>query len=660
MWIGVKSKRNRDVGGLSNIEGPGILGEYVMNGKSLVGETADGKQAVGWRGSNEDWYRSFFELCRDALCIADAHGRVVAANESAAILVGCSRSDLIGTNIGDICIWLSDRKTFWKEISFKGYARDTRVRLRRKDGSETDCLLSATINLSDDGGIAYCYYLIRRMAQYESTFKTLQESEQRYRLLAENLTDVIWIMDTNLKLTYISPSVTHMRGYSMEEVMSQKLDELFTPASLEVALKLVAEELGKGKRGERGSMKLGTVALEMTRKDGPPIWTESRVTLMYDSEGRPEGLMGVTRDVTERKEMERVLRESERRYRLLAENVTDVIWTTDMNWRRVYLSPSASRLSGMPLDKDLAQKIEEVLTPASYEIAMKAFKKQMAIEKKRTKEPQRSWTLQLEVRRRDGSTVWTEDSMTFLRDPDGKATGILGVTRDITERKHAEDALRALSSRLVAVQETERRHVARELHDYIGQELTGLKFLLEMTSRLPAHSLRAKLNEALASINELVERVQDLSLDLRPAMLDDLGLIPALLWHFERYTAQTDVRVAFSHRGMQRRFDPEIETAVYRIVQEALTNVARHADVKEAAVRLAANRGLLSVNIEDVGVGFDPEAVVDGGASSGLTGMYERASLLGGSLKVNSSLGGGTRVIARFPLGSARKAVTAR
>jgi PAS domain S-box-containing protein len=644
-------------GGNSKSECPAIVEKAMVNSRSLVGETADGKKSVAWSDSDGDWYRSFFELCRDALFITDADGRVVAANESAAILVGCSRRDLIDMNIGDFSVWLSDRESFWSEVLTKGHARDTRVRLRRKDGSETDCLLSATVSQGDDGGITYFHYLIRRMAQYESTFKALQESEQRYRLLAENLTDVIWIMDTNLKLTYISPSVTHMRGYSIEEVMSQKLDEFFTPASLKVALRLVAEELGKGKRGEQGSIKLGTVALEMTRKDGSTIWTESRVTLMYDADGRPAGLMGATRDVTERREMERVLRESERSYRLLAENVSDVIWITDMNWRRVYVSPSASRLTGLPFEEHLAQKIQDVLTPASYEATMKALKRQMAIEKKRTKEPQRSWTLQLEMRRRDGSTVWTEDKMTFLRDPDGKAVGILGVTRDITERKHAEDALRALSCRLVEVQETERRQVARELHDHIGQELTGLKFLLEMTSRLPAHSLRGKLNEALASINELVERVQDLSLDLRPAMLDDLGLVPALLWHFERLQSQTGMWVNFSHRGIHRRFDPEIETAVYRIVQEALTNVARHAGVKEASVRLVVNRGLLSVYIEDRGIGFDVEDAMDRGTSSGLTGMQERAVLLGGHLKVNSSPGGGTRVVASFPRGSVQKAV---
>ena len=631
----------------------------AMSGRSLLSESAGSAPRVQRLGRGEEYYRDFFESCRDSFCVTDASGTILAANESVGSLVGCSRDELLGVDIRKICTWLSGADKFWREVSEKGHIRDTRVRIQRNDGSETDCLLSATVSRSSKGRVEYCYCVIRRMVEYEKTFRALQESEQRYRLLAENVTDVIWIMDTNLKLTYITPSVTHMRGYTIEEVMSQRLDELFTPASLEVAMRLVTEELGKEKRSESGSVKLGTVALEMTRKDGSTIWTESRVTLMYDSEGRPEGLMGVTRDVTERKEMDAVIRESEKRYRLLAENVTDVIWVTDMNWRRTYLSPSASRLRGMPVDDDLGQPIGHVLTPGSYEAGMKAFKKQLALEKKRNKDPHRSWTMQLEVRRKDGSTVWTEDRMTFLRDENGEAIGILGVTRDITERKHAEDALRALSCRLVEVQETERRHIARELHDYIGQELTGLKFLLEMTSRLPAHSLRGKLNEALASISELVERVQDLSLDLRPAMLDDLGLVPALLWHFERYQSQTGVRVTFSHRGLQRRLGPEIETAVYRIVQEALTNVARHAGIKETSVRLVANRGSLSVYIEDHGVGFDVEKAMDGGTSSGLTGMHERAVLLGGHLKVNSSPGGGTRVVARLPLGHVRKAVTA-
>lgn len=228
--------------------------------------------------------------------------------------------------------------------------------------------------------------------------------------------------------------------------------------------------------------------------------------------------------------------------------------------------------------------------------------------------------------------------------------GYLQQIQDVTERRRVEQALRDLSRRLVEVQEVERRRIARELHDQIGQALTGLKLTLEMALRRPAENLGPSLNEAQALINELMTRITDLSLDLRPSMLDDLGLLPTLLWHFERYTAQTGVRVVFEHNGLQPRLAPEIETGVYRIVQEALTNIARHADVQEADVRLSRVQHALIVKIEDRGTGFDSNAAFTSGASSGLVGMRERAISLGGRLVVNSAPGRGTSLVADLPL----------
>jgi signal transduction histidine kinase len=144
--------------------------------------------------------------------------------------------------------------------------------------------------------------------------------------------------------------------------------------------------------------------------------------------------------------------------------------------------------------------------------------------------------------------------------------------------------------------------------------------------------------------------VHELALDLRPAMLDDLGLIPALLWRCERYTAQTQVKVNFAHTGMATRFPPEVETAAYRIVQEALTNVTLHAGVNEATVRLWTDQNQLVVEIQDQGNGFDPDAALAAGATSGLAGMRERALLLGGQFTLESAPGNGTRVTAKLPL----------
>lgn len=256
---------------------------------------------------------------------------------------------------------------------------------------------------------------------------------------------------------------------------------------------------------------------------------------------------------------------------------------------------------------------------------------------------------------RDGRVVWFHCEAKMVRNNDGRPWFIHGVAFDISELKTAEEALKksaeqlkTLSRRLMEVQELERRNIALELHDEIGQVLTGLKLTLEVSTKLPASEVGGSLTQASGLVNELMARVRKLSLDLRPAMLDDLGLLPTLLWQIEHYTAQTHIKVNFKHSGLEKqRFAPEVETAAYRVVQEALTNVARHANVHEATVRVWTDHDKLSIEVVDEGLGFDLDTVV-ARETSGLTGMRERATLAGGQLKLESTVGDGTRLLAEL------------
>ncbi len=219
------------------------------------------------------------------------------------------------------------------------------------------------------------------------------------------------------------------------------------------------------------------------------------------------------------------------------------------------------------------------------------------------------------------------------------------------ELRSAHERLQSLSRRLVEVQEDERRQIARELHDQIGQMLTGLKIILELGARSPTAELQASLDEAGALVQQLMARVRDLSLELRPAMLDDLGLLPALLWHLQRYEALTHLEVSITHRGLEgRRFAPPAETAMYRIAQEALANVARHASVQKVTVTAWADQNWLILEIRDQGTGFDRDATLASGIAAGLIGMHERAALLGGHLVIESAPGEGTLVRATLPI----------
>jgi len=218
------------------------------------------------------------------------------------------------------------------------------------------------------------------------------------------------------------------------------------------------------------------------------------------------------------------------------------------------------------------------------------------------------------------------------------------------ELARANDALRAMSLRLVEVQEQERRFIARELHDETGQVLTGLKMVVDQAVLGAPEPVRAQLNQAVELIDQLIGRVRSLSLELRPQMLDDLGLLVALEWHFKRYTQQTGIRVDFQRTEVARRLPTTLETAIYRIAQEALTNVARHAGVKEVIVRLWLDAERVGLQVEDKGTGLVVEAALAARNSSGLSGMRERAELLGGDFTLDSKLGEGTRLTVELPL----------
>jgi signal transduction histidine kinase len=212
-----------------------------------------------------------------------------------------------------------------------------------------------------------------------------------------------------------------------------------------------------------------------------------------------------------------------------------------------------------------------------------------------------------------------------------------------------EQDLQRLSQRLVEVQEAERRFLARELHDEIGQALTGLRMILEASANAAPPDNRRGFEEAQELVRGLLSRVRRLSLELRPSMLDDFGLVPAVLWLIEHYELRTGVRVDFRHAGLDgRRLSQEVETAAYRVVQEALTNVARHAGVADAIVRVCWAQDVLEVQVQDHGRGFDPGQVAC--PATGVQGMRERAALLGGRLSIESAPGRGTCVLAELPV----------
>jgi len=230
---------------------------------------------------------------------------------------------------------------------------------------------------------------------------------------------------------------------------------------------------------------------------------------------------------------------------------------------------------------------------------------------------------------------------------------------DIAEKKMLEEQLekaRALeeenlkffSRRLIEVQEEERRAIARELHDEIGQSLTALKLSVEIIADSLPSEHADNIRPIEESLGELLSIVRNISLDLRPAMLDELGLVKTLLWYFERYTSQTGISVDFIQTGADRRFNQQSEIALYRITQEAMTNVARYAEIMRVLVEFIIEQERVTVRIKDEGRGFDVENAVNSG--SGLSIMRERAIISKGTFSLSSAPGKGTEITVEIPL----------
>ena len=343
------------------------------------------------------------------------------------------------------------------------------------------------------------------------------------------------------------------------------------------------------------------------------------------------------------------LEQSEQRFRALTAHISDGITLLTAEGTVLYLSPSSRDVLGYPNTEVIGRSWFDLHHPADLKRARTLLDSVVG-------SPGEHAIADVRMRHRDNSWRWMQ-TVYANRVMEPSVQAIVVTYRDISAQKRSEETLeeyaarlRDLSRQLVQAQEAERRVIARELHDEIGQILTGLRLTLDAIGQQVGFEAAAPLARAMSMVDKLQERVRTLSLNLRPAALDDRGLLPALLVHCNECTAH-GLEVQVIHSGVSgRRFPPELEITAYRVAQEALTNVARHAGVTGATVRLWADEETLGVQVQDNGKGFVIERVVTGAYSGGLSGMRERVALTGGDLVVESNPGAGTRVTAELPL----------
>jgi PAS domain S-box-containing protein len=366
----------------------------------------------------------------------------------------------------------------------------------------------------------------------------------------------------------------------------------------------------------------------------------------------------------EHEQTEHRLIASEVRFRRLFETAQDGILIMDAGTGEITdVNPFLSEMLGFERDHFLGKRLWEI-----------GFFKDIAASQQAFKELQSSGFIRYEdlpLETKDGRSMDVE-FVSNVYAVDGDQVIQCNI-RDITARKRAEEALfkakknleikvkkrtaklsrankqlRFYAGEVIRAHENERKHVAIELHDQIGQSLTSLKLMISRATSSPPAECGAILAESQSVVSELIRQVREMSLNLRPSMLDDLGLLPTLIWHIERYTAQTQIKVVFEHSGLDRNINPDISIAVYRIMQEALTNIARHARVNEANISVRVDENAISLVVKDLGSGFNA-ASLRTGTSSGLSGMRERALLLGGDFQIESSPDSGTILTAEIP-----------
>jgi two-component system sensor histidine kinase UhpB len=403
------------------------------------------------------------------------------------------------------------------------------------------------------------------------------------------------------------------------------------------------------------------ILLRWVHPDGKIVWAEHRRVPIVDERGRLIAVDDVGRDVTQRVETQRRLADSELHFRLLAENALDMIYRFRVfpTPGTEYVSPAAGAITGYTAEEMMRDPLMgiRIIHPDDREQAIAMSQRPEAFQTPTV----------LRYVRPDGRLVSVEHRNTPIFDDEGRVVAIEGIGRDVTESLAIQDRLRAsekqlrhLAARLHSNRESERAYVARELHDELGQTLTSLKMDLMRTVRdlipLPfAPAMIDRMQSMVGGIDVATETVRRLATALRPAALDHLGLAAAIELEGAAVSRRTGLRCRVSGSLRTTGMTPEQTTAVFRIVQEALTNVVRHANASAIKIAMRQTPNDLSVRIHDNGRGISTQAL-DDPASIGLLGMRERAELIGAKLAITAQPGKGTAILITVPVASARDA----
>ena len=488
--------------------------------------------------------------------------------------------------------------------------------------------------------------------------RALQKSEERYRSIYHNTPAMLHSVDPSGCLISVSDNWIEIMGYEREEVIGQKLTRFFTPDSKSYAEATVFPEFFK-----TGFCKY--VPYQFVKKNGEVIDVLLSAIADRDEEGNITRSLAVSIDVSERiraekdlelakeelkrysKDLERQVKKRTREINSILQYTPSVVYIKDKEGRYILVNSQFEELFGVKNDEVRGKTDDEIFSEKEAE-QFRNNDQRVLLEK-------RSFQVEEQVRQKDD--IHTYLSVKFpLYDESGNVISVCGISTDITDVKKAQDQLRRLSGSIITNQEKERSAIARELHDELGQVLTALN-MDSVWLHDHLKDTNAKAGQRALTMCELIDKtiaeVRSLAIRLRPGVLDDLGLVDALEWYTGDFERRTGITCVFEHANIPPISD-NVATAAYRIAQEALTNVARHAFASRVEVDLQSNKSMMSLTVIDNGKGFNTSKMSETEAL-GLAGMRERATLVNGVLKLESQPRQGTKVHFKVPINGQKR-----
>ena len=468
----------------------------------------------------------------------------------------------------------------------------------------------------------------------------LRDSESRFRTIVESEPECVKLLDAQARLLDMNPAgLAMVEADDIKVLRGRSVLDLVAPEHRAAFMKLHQGVMAGGS---------ATLEFEIIGLKGKRSWLETHAVPLRDTTGTIQAVLGITRDISRRKIAELALVESEERFcKAFYANALPLIITRAKDGMLLDANAAFTRLLNRTRDEILGQTTVALglIDAAERATIVETLNATGAVS-----------DIELEIRPKGSAP--RNGLLSLVRIEIGGQQCNLGTVRDITEAKRADEqlrasraALRSLATRQQDIREDERTRIAREIHDSLGQALTALKLQLsaaEDAASKDAPGLEPRLHETTTMVDDLVKMVRRIATDLRPPILDQLGLPAALEWLAQDFAKRTGIRCHAATQASSPTITGELGTALFRIVQEALTNILRHAGATRVDIELGTKSGCVTIEINDDGMGISESGTI-GPGSLGILGMRERAAALGGVLEVAPRDEGGTRVAAWFP-----------